>query len=138
VLDSEHAEWTGRWSRDGRWLVYMSDESGRAEIYVRRNPESGEKWRVSTHGGTSPVWGADGREIFYSEPDGRIMSVSFRTDPTVDLGSPVPLFRAAVALDGLSQYFDVSADGQRFLVNRFVRARAATTLTLDQGWSSSK
>jgi eukaryotic-like serine/threonine-protein kinase len=137
LLDSEHAESVARWSRDGRWLVYVSDESGRLEIYIRRNPDSGEKWRVSTRGGTSPIWRANGREIFYAEQDGQIMSVSFQAEPTVELGVPAPLFRAELFMEA-GGCFDVASDGQRFLINRLVRARNARMLTLDQGWSSSK
>ena len=65
---------TPRFSPDGRWLAYMSDESGRLEIYAQAFPGPGEKYTLSTQGGKEPVWSRDGREIFYRDGD-RMMVV---------------------------------------------------------------
>ncbi len=132
---SSAGEAAGRLSRDGRWIAFASDESGKSEVYVQRFPQRGEKWRVSTAGGATPVWRGDGREIFYVVQDRQVMAVPFRAEPTVEIGVPVQLFRAQLQPGGSQANYDVTADGQRFLVDRQLQAQGRTSLTLDQGWA---
>jgi eukaryotic-like serine/threonine-protein kinase len=119
---------TSRFSPDGRWMVYMSDESGRNEIYAQPYPGPGGKWQISTVGGTEPVWNPNGRELFYRSGD-RMMAVDIATQPGFVAGTPRMLFegRYEVAPAPIVNY-DVSPDGQRFLmVKPGEQAQAAPT-----------
>ncbi|HEY7863062.1 MAG TPA: hypothetical protein VIE39_05345, partial [Thermoanaerobaculia bacterium] len=101
-----------RFSPDGRAIAYTSEESGRTEIYLAEFPGPGTRSQVSPAGGTSPRWGRSGRELFYLAEDGALMAVEVRTGGGPEAGVPVKLFVPHPrALD-----YDVSADGQRFLV----------------------
>ncbi len=125
----------GRLSPDGQWIAVVSRESGQDEVYLERFPQGREKWRISTAGGTGAAWRADGRELFYYSRDHEVMSVSFRALPAPELGVPVPLFRTQLRVFGAAAYFDVTGDGERFLLDRPVRADGSAALTLEQGWS---
>jgi serine/threonine protein kinase len=100
-------------SPDGKWIAYTSDESGKMEVYVQPFPQTGSKWQISTKGGITPRWRGDGKEIFYYEPAKGRKAVDIQTAPAFEAGVPKDLF--ASPLSGGS---DVSADGQRFLVNQ--------------------
>ena len=127
-----------RFAPDGRWIAYESDESGRSEVYVRPFPALSGKWQVSTAGGGSPVWSRDGRELFYLDPDDRIVAV-----PTDDLagiraGVASSLFRVhpsrfSYGAD-LWTRFDVSPDGRRLLVNGLESDPGPATLHLIVDW----
>jgi hypothetical protein len=117
-----------RFSPDGRWIAYMSDESGRSEIYVQPYPGPGGKWQISTDGGTEPVWNRNGRELFYRNGN-RMMAVEITTQPNFALGNPRVLFEGpyVLATVPISNY-DVSPDGRRFLmVKPTEQAQAAPT-----------
>ena len=81
-----------RLSPDGRWMAYMADESGRAEVYVRSFTGSEAKWLVSTRGGSLPCWRADGQELFYFSPDGQLMTVEVKAGTNFDFAAAQPLF----------------------------------------------
>jgi Tol biopolymer transport system component len=118
LIHSPYHERNGMLSPDGRWLVYSSTESGRAEIYVTSFPGVEGRWQISTAGGVEPFWRADGREIFYRAPDGSIMAVPVQTDREVQAGQPVALFRTVLVADGfVRNRWAPAADGQRFLLN---------------------
>jgi Tol biopolymer transport system component len=102
-----------RFSPDGRWVTYMTDESGRREICVQPFPGPGGKWMISTKGGETPRWSHDGREIFFFTGD-ELMSVDVETQPAFKAGTPRSLFQAAGYL-GYGNY-DVAPDGQHFLM----------------------
>jgi eukaryotic-like serine/threonine-protein kinase len=103
-------------SPDGRWLAYMSDESGRYEIYVQPYPGPGGKWQVSTEGGTEPVWNPNGRELFYRSGD-KMMVVDIATQPGFAAGKPRILFEGRYQPSPVqSADYDISRDGQRFLM----------------------
>jgi len=105
-----------RFSPDGRWLVYISDESGRREIYVQPYPGPGGKWQISTEGGAEPVWNPNGRELFYRS-GGKMMAVDIATQPGFAAGKPRVLFEDKyVPTPGTTANYDVSPDGQRFLM----------------------
>jgi len=109
-------EGAARFSPNGRWLAYVSDESGRLEIYVQPYPGPGEKWPISTEGGTEPVWNPNGREVFYRS-GGKMMAVDIATQPGFAAGKPRTLFEGQyVPTQGTFPNYDVSTDGQRFLM----------------------
>jgi eukaryotic-like serine/threonine-protein kinase len=105
-----------RFSPDGRWLAYMSDESGGREIYVQPYPGPGGKWQISTEGGTEPVWNPNGRELFYRSGD-KMMAVEITAQPSFSVGKPKVLFEGRYVLTAATfPNYDVSPDGQRFLM----------------------
>ena len=113
-------ELNGEVSRDGRWLAYESNESGRGEIYVRPFPNvDGGKWQVSTNGGTQPMWARNGQELFY-ESAGTLMRVPLTRGSRFEAGTPQKLIDGPYVFRlfglGLGRMYDVSLDGQRFLM----------------------
>ncbi len=117
-------EWDGRFSPDGHWVAYASNESGRPEVYVRLfSPDavgeaiSGDKWLVSDGGGSSPSWQRDGKELYYINLDGKLMAVKVTTGPVFQSGAARVLFQAPPRSPdefGLTQWGS-SPDGKRFL-----------------------
>ena len=118
----------GTVSPDGRWLAYQSDESGRAEIYVRPFPRvDAGLWQVSTAGGTRPRWGRNGRELFYIAGGTglAVMSVAVDAGATFMAGSPVMLFQGNYIAPNTGRLtYDVSLDGKRFLMIKAAEAEA--------------
>jgi eukaryotic-like serine/threonine-protein kinase len=127
----------GQFSPDGKWVAYSSNESGRWEIYVTSFPEARGKWQVSNTGGEQPRWRSDGKELFYLSPDSKIMSVPVKTGSNFDAGAPTPLFQAnpreMFATSELFAY-DVSNDGQRFLVNSQLKS-GTTPMSVVLNWA---
>ena len=106
-----------QFSPDGRWLAYVSNESGQFQVYLRRYPGPEGRWTVSTGGGTSPLWNPTGNELFYRNGN-KMMAVSVSTTPDATLATPRVIFERPYAYGStvaLTNY-DVSADGQRFLM----------------------
>jgi Tol biopolymer transport system component len=138
VAQSPFDERSAQFSPDARWIAYESNESGQYEIYVRPFPGPGTGTRVSTNGGAQPRWRRNGSELFYISPDSRLMSVpmAFPSRDTIRPGTPVPLFSVRVTSTvhgGTAFEYDVSADGQRFLVNTMVeRPTAPISLILNR------
>ena len=102
-----------RFSPDGRFLAYSSDETGRHEVYVAAYPP-GRKWPVSGDGGTAPRWRADGRELFYRS-GARMMAVDVDTSSGFRAGTPKVLFERNL-FGGSEEPYDVAPDGKRFLM----------------------
>ena len=124
-------------SPDGRWLAYMSDESGRYEVYVEPFGRDGDRVRVSVEGGGQPKWRGDGRELFYVTPSRRLMAVGVRVaEDRLDVGAPTELFElrgfTGLELDDYSP----TADGQRFLVKLQVQEHGKAKLHVVTNWSS--
>jgi hypothetical protein len=119
VAQSRFNEHQARFSVDGRWVAYASDESGRSEVYVQSFPSLGRKTLVSTAGGYQPSWRTDGRELFYLSEDRTLMSVDdVRVATELELGMPRPLFKAPLAEPGYGRNrYDPFGDGQRFVVD---------------------
>ena len=120
-LQSTANEVHGQISPDGRWIAYSSDEAdgSTTELYIQRFPEGGQKVRVSTAGGDQARWRRDGRELFYVSLDGRLMSVPIQTAPDLKVGAPVALFETSLVAGGglgTNAHYDVTPDGQRFIV----------------------
>jgi serine/threonine-protein kinase len=111
-------------SPDGHWIAYMSDESGRNEVYVQPFPGLGSRQQVSTQGGTSPAWSHDGRELFYTTTGTlggqasttKMMVIPTTLGPTFVAGSPRLLFEGRYGATAIVRPYDVSRDGQRFLM----------------------
>src|SRR5262245_716825 len=108
-------------SPDGRWLAYASDVMGRYEVYVQSFPGGVGKRQVSNGGGNSPRWRRDGQELFYYARDGKLMATKVRGGESFEVGATKSLFefRAGTVLTIYTPY-DVTADGQRFLINAVV------------------
>jgi serine/threonine-protein kinase len=117
ILQTPAYEGGARLSPDGRWMSYVSNETGRNEIYVRPFPGPGERQQVSIDGGTQAIWNPNGHEIFYRMDD-KMMVVDVTTSPALKLSSPTILFEARYAYGaGITiPNFDVSRDGQRFIM----------------------
>ena len=130
------SERQARFSPDGRWISYQSDESGRMEVYVRGFTPPGGKWRVSSDGGDSAVWSRDGKELFYLSLDSRLMSVAVGQGPEFRSGAPVPLFKIPGDILNISvvTQYDVSPDGRRFLMNLDVPTETQRLITLVTDW----
>jgi dipeptidyl aminopeptidase/acylaminoacyl peptidase len=126
-------------SPDGRWVAYASNESGSMEAYVTSFPSGNGKWQVSTGGGQEPRWRKDGRELFYLSRDSKMMAVPVTTGASFESGSPVPLFqthrRQPISSQDLLSY-DVSADGQRFLIATKVDEGNTAPLSVLLNWTS--
>ena len=136
-LRSPFNEVQGRFSPDGRWIAYVSNESGREEVYVVAFPEPGGKWQISTAGGRAPTWTRGGREIVYRSAADEILSVEVETEPTFQAGIPKALFKAHIPPGGGRPY-DVTPDGERFLVNLAPSDQVSDPLTLVQNWAAER
>ncbi|MDQ5856733.1 MAG: protein kinase [Acidobacteriota bacterium] len=139
VLSGAFNEFGARLSPDGRWLAYQADESGVWEVFVRSFPEAGFRRQVSTGGGSQPRWRGDGRELFYVSDDRKIISVDVRTGTELETGTPHPLFQTRILpLVEARNHYDVSADGQRFLVNSRRLEDATLPIHVVVGWAPKK
>ncbi len=128
---TEFAEDMGRFSPDGHWIAFQSDESGRNEVYVDSFPEPRGRVRISTSGGTFPQWGASGRELFYVSADSKLMSVSLDLSAdSVKPSAPRVLFALGPYDEGLNPYM-AARDGQRFLVNKWIENKPPLTVIVN-------
>jgi Tol biopolymer transport system component len=141
VLNTTFEEKNGQFSPDSRWIAYESNETSQFEIYVRPFPGPGPSKRISTNGGAQVRWGGDGSELFYIALDGHLMAVPIRfaagDGPTVDPGTPVPLFATHVggAISGLErQQYMVSRDGRRFLMSVIPEDPNPSPVTVALNW----
>jgi Tol biopolymer transport system component len=137
VVEGRSITTHGRLSPDGRWIAYTSTESGRFEVDVRSFPSGPVKQRVSIDGGVQPKWRADGRELFYLAMDSTLMAVSLKVDDGFQPARAQPLFRTGIATitGNFWHQYDVSSDGQRFLINAPVSS-ASTMVTVVTNWPS--
>lgn len=119
---------------DGRYVVYTSDESGRNEIYVRAFPSGGERVQISTDGDSNPRWSANGKEIFFLKDDAMI-AVPVSLQPVFQARPQVELFRLR-GLSGVFAPFDVTPDGQRFLISEAIENSGPKPVSLHviQNW----
>ena len=135
-LETPFVEGAPALSPDGRWVAYVSGESGRSEIHVMPFLGSGEKLTISTEGGNEPVWSRNGRELFYRSGDA-MMAVEVTTSPLLSAGRPRRLFERPYEVShALWPDYDVSTDGQRFLLVKAIEsfdAPAQINVVLD--WS---
>jgi serine/threonine-protein kinase len=145
LIHSSFVEANAEISPNGRWIAYQSNESGTDEIHVRPFPnvEDGH-WQVSSGGGTRPLWARSGRELFYLNEDNLLTAVTVQTAPTFSATNPVTLLKTAYysGFGGGGQVvagrtYDVSPDGQRFLMIKDVAAADQTqaSLVVVQNWT---
>jgi eukaryotic-like serine/threonine-protein kinase len=120
-------------SPNGRWLAYVSDESGQRDVYIRPFPGPGGRVQVSSGGGVEPVWARNGRELFFRSGD-RMMVVSIRTEPVFAIGPVEALFAGGYLFGDFGPAYDVSADGQRFLMVKPVPPKVPTQLHVAFNW----
>jgi Tol biopolymer transport system component len=122
-------------SPDGRFVAYISDESGESQVYVQPNPPTGAKWRVSRTGGMWPRWRADGRELFFVQNGSRLVAVEVATEgSTLRIGRSQELFFVPLRLVNASGgEYDVSNDGTRFLINEAVGVEITSPVNLVLG-----
>ena len=141
LLNTAFGEAQGSFSPDTRWFAYISNESGRFEVYVQpfTYPGSGSapavgKWQISRDGGTRPKWRADGKELVFRSPDGSPMSADIATNPSFQAGIPKPLF----TMPANAGNWDMTADGKRFLVVMplQVQPSANTPITVVLNWEA--
>ena len=137
LLQSTANEILGRFSPDGRWIAYVSNESGKEEVYVVPFPGPGGKWQISTSGGRAPVWTRGGREIVYQAPGDEIMAVEVQGASTFQAGVPKALFKTHLRPPPGAQ-FDVTPDGERFLVNLKPADEISDPVTLVQNWAAER
>jgi hypothetical protein len=133
-------------SRDGRWIAYQSNESGDFQVYVQAYPTGVPRLQISTDGGISPVWRGDGKELFYVKPNAdwnrsagnvRIMAVSIGVQPGLSAGTPKALFSGEYAMNAPARAWDVTPDGQRFLLIREDQQATAgiAQMNIVQNWT---
>jgi Tol biopolymer transport system component len=137
MLQGPASEIEGQFSSDGKYFLYASNHSGKYEVYVEPWPRTGERWAVSTDGGTDARWRPDGQEIFYLSPDRRLMAVPVRTAGGFSVGRSAELFRTRVAGPlgtGHRFPFAVAKDGQRFLMYVTDPSAAPPGVTVIANW----
>ena len=121
-------------SPDGRWIAYVSPQSGRQEILVRSSVGEGSRWQISNGGGVEPVWSFGGRELFYRADD-KMMVVDIVQGTVPTFGKPRVLFEGSYVFGNTEgQAFDVSRDGARFLMMRSQRPLSAAPLNVIVNW----
>ena len=139
IVHSPGQDGTAEVSPDGRWLAYDSNESGQFEVYVRPYPDTDQaRWQVSVDGGRQPLWSRDGRELFYRDFSGAIMSVPVVLTPNFSGGQPVKTLDGS-GYQGGGQFlsartYDLSLDGGRFLMLKPVRSGATSSLVVVLNW----
>ena len=135
IAQTKFVEGSPKFSPDGRWLAYCSNESGRAEVFVQPFPGPGPKIQVSTEGGTDPLWRRTGGELYYRSGD-KMMIVEVRTQPTFTAGRPKLLWEghyshgmsSSCGAPGVTSFnYDVTPDGQRFLMVKDAHQDIAST-----------
>ena len=132
LFDSPASEGQPDLSPDGRWIAYRSDESGRDEVYVQRFPELGGRIKISTDGGTSPRWSADGAELYYRNGSAMMAVTVGNADASLDVGLPGLLFDGPYLNDSGRNY-DIAPDG-RFLMVRLADDANLTQVHVIVNW----
>jgi serine/threonine protein kinase len=135
-LDSEFRESQGRFSPGGHFFAYVSDETGRREVYVTTFPEPGSKWRISTEGGQDPRWRSDGEEMFYLSAEGKLMAVKVELDSGFAAGVPEELFPVGLTAISYRSNYAPAADGQRFLVLTGVEGAPPPPFNVVLNWTT--
>jgi Tol biopolymer transport system component len=141
ILKSPFDERELQFSPDGNWIAYTANLSGRNEVYVQRFPVAGNPKLVSSNGGAQPRWSRDTHELFYVAADKNLMTVPLKMSPDLTAGPPTALFRARVNIGQVftgsaRNMYDVSPDGQRFLINTIVE-RPTAEITVTTSWPTT-
>jgi hypothetical protein len=141
LLQSEFQEIQGQPSPDGRWIAYVSNESGRYNVYVRSLSGEG-KWPVTAAGGLEPKWRGDGKELFYLASDRSLMAVTVNgRGSTFQVGTATRLFETRLSTLPNTSYtrnqYDVTADGQRFLINQPTGETSSSPIRVIVNWPAA-
>jgi hypothetical protein len=124
-----------RLSPDGQWLAYDSNAEI-SQIYVRPFPNVDDgSWQISTDGGTQPVWGRRGDELFYRDVKGAMVAVPVRTSPTFSADRPKTLFDRRYVAQGSGWNYDVAPDGRFLMIKDVEEDRASTSLVVVWNWA---
>ena len=134
-LEAPFGEGDAHFSPDGRWLAYVSDESGRNEVYVTRFPRREGKWQISTSGGSAPRWRRDGREIYYVAGDRNVHAVDVASAESFQADTPRLLFSTRTARNPF--YYDVTPEGQKFVVSELHTSDESEAITLLVDWTAA-
>jgi eukaryotic-like serine/threonine-protein kinase len=135
-LNSEFNESSAKLSPNGQWLAYVSDETGRSEIYLQTFPKPGEKIPVSTNGGNLPLWSRDGKELYYIGADRKLMAVEIKMSAnSIQAGTARALFPVPGAGAGIGFPYDVSKEG-RFLIPTPVQQSSSVPFTVVVNWAA--
>ncbi len=137
VITGQFSEILPTFSPDGRYISYMSNETGRFEVYVQQFPGPGGKWQVSANGGREPHWSADGKSIYFQSPDSKIMAVPVDTKDTFTAGVPQALFSAPILPGQRRNNFAITADGQKFLILAPVGKESLAPMVVILHWPSA-
>ena len=133
-LATRFNEGAASFSPDGRWLAYVSNESGRPEIYVQPYPGPGGKWQISTAGANFGAWGEGGRSLLYGDLDGKIFAVDVTPKgPYLTIGPPRPVFGGR-SVAGTGAF---SRDGRRVLLVDPSEEAASSSLVLTTDWTQA-
>jgi len=136
-LNASYANSGGQLSPDGRWLAYVSNESGRPEVYVTAFPQAKGKWQVSSTGATTPRWRRDGRELFFCGTDGILIAAEVMAGKdSFAVGSIKPLSERRVLQTFFAANYDVFPDGQRFVMTAVKPEAIHAPLTLVTNWTA--
>jgi hypothetical protein len=136
-LATKQNTYNARFSPDGHWVAYLSDESGRSEVYVQSFPEPSRSIRVSVNGGDGPMWCKDGKELCYIAPDRKLMAVAVNgAGPLFQASPPQPLFQMNTPGDYTAQQYQPSPDGTRFLVNSPIEGTTPQVLNVLLNWKA--
>ena len=136
-IDSPYSNYGGQVSPDGRWLAYVSTESGRPQVYVSTFPQAKGKWQISTTGGQAPLWRRDGREIFYCRTDGALEAVEVAAaKDSFAVVSMKQLSDKRIFQSVYSAPYDVFPDGQRIILSAVKAQALHAPLTLVTNWTS--
>lgn len=136
LLGTRFSEGQASFSPDDRWIAYVSDESGRNEVYVQpfRRPsdpsEPGGKWQVSKDGAVAPHWRRDGKELVFQSLAGTLMAADVTPGATFQVGAA----RLLITLPGASVGWDMTGDGKRFLIAASARPVEASPITVVLNW----
>ena len=134
-LTTKHNEWVGRFSPDGRWIAYASDESGRPEVYVQSFPDHGLPQIISRNGGQYVEWRKDGKELYFLTLDGKLMAVTVDgAQSPLRTSEPKLLFSLGSVWDATRQQFFPDENGERFLVPLPVEDKATPALKVVLNW----
>jgi hypothetical protein len=138
LLATEFDERSPKFSPDGRWIAYSSNESGSYEVFVRPLLTGDQKFQISTQGGARELWSRHSHELFYIAFDGDLMAVPANTSPTFSWEAPRRLFRTPIDTASLfSSYpYAVSPDGQRFIIVT-PTPDAATSISVIINWPAA-
>lgn len=136
LLAESYSERDARISPDGRWLLYVSDEAGRAEVSMRSISGAADRIVISAHGGDQPVWRRDGSEVFFVDSNGRLCSAAIQpaAGGKMSVGLPVELNVPAIGSGHWGTQYDVSPDGRRIYFMRAAEGESPREINVIIGW----